>query len=292
MERIATGLAYPEGPVVTADGSLYVVELGAGDVRRISDDGNHPVVADLGGSPNGATLDGAGRLVVCNNGGKHPPAPSTGDQPGKDEGTAAIQSVDPADGATMTLLEGIDGTALSAPNDICPDRAGGFWFTDPSWVFLDDGMAGPGSICHLDASGTVARVHTGLRFPNGLALDEAGGTLFVTESSTGSVWAFTVDGPGVVRDPRPFATCGDGGLPDGMAVDSAGRLLVAGHGTGNVHVFAPDGSALEPIVMGAECGLSNLCFGGPDFDTLFITAAAPGEVYATTWSTPGLPITT
>ena len=227
---------------------------------------------------------------MCNNGGKHPPAPSTGDLPGRGEGTPAIQLVEPAAGSYSTVLDAMDGEALSAPNDICPDRHGGFWFTDPSWEFLDDGMAGPGSVCHLDASGRATRVHTGLRFPNGLALDAPGSTLYVTESSTGSIWAFPVEAPGSVSPPRPFASCGPGGLPDGMAVDQAGRLLVAGHGTGNLHVFGPDGSSLDPIVMGVELGLSNVCFGGSDFDTIFVTAAATGEVFAMTWSSPGLPI--
>jgi gluconolactonase len=290
MERIASGLAYPEGPVTGPDGELYVVELGGGTVRRI-DSGQDRIVAELGGAPNGAALDRAGRLVVCNNGGKHPPAPSTGDLPGADTGTPALQRVVPATGQQEVVLDAIDGVALHAPNDICPDRGGGFWFTDPSWVFLDDGMAGPGSVCHVGADGHATRAHTGLRFPNGLALDETGSTLYVTESSTGGVWAFGVDGPGALADPRPFASCGAGALPDGLALDGAGRLLVAGHGSGLVHVFGPDGSALEPIAMGAELGLSNLCFGGVDFDTIFVTAAATGEVYALAWTTSGLPLT-
>lgn len=289
MERIATGLAYPEGPVCAADGSLHVVELGGGTIRRIAW-GATTILADVGGSPNGATLDRRGRLVVCNNGGKHPPAPSTGDRPGRDDGVAAIQIVDPADGAITTALTAIDGVPLEAPNDICPDRHGGFWFTDPSWVFLDDGMAGPGTVCHLDAGGRAARVHTGLRFPNGLALDERGTRLYVAESSTGNVWAYPVEEPGRLGAPVPFAACGPGALPDGLALDREGRLLVAGHGTGNVHVFAPDGTALAPVAMGADLGLSNVCFGGAAADTLIVTAAATGEVYAQPWTAPGLPL--
>lgn len=287
IRPVARDLRYPEGPAVGPGGEIYVVELGGADVRRIESDGSHTAVATLGGSPNGQAITSEGVLLVCNNGGRHPPAPSTGGQPGAGGGTPSVQQVLP-DGTFSTLIGEIDGRPLSAPNDICLDDAGGFWFSDPSWEFLDDGMAGPGDVCYGTRDGVAVRAHHGLRFPNGVALDASGAVLYVAESSTGDVWAFPIEGPGRLGGPQRFASCGAGALPDGMAVDSEGRLLVAGHGTGNIHVFDRDGTARDPVALGAERGLSNLCFAGADLQRLLITAANTGEVLETTWTVPGL----
>lgn len=287
IRKLASGLRFPEGPVIGPDGALYVVELGGGEVRRVDADGGHHSVASLGGSPNGQAITADGTHIVCNNGGVHPPAPSTGGQPGAGGATPAIQRV-PADGASTVLIDQIDGAALNAPNDVCLDGAGGFWFSDPSWEFADDGMAAPGYVCYGTVDGGARRAHHGLRFPNGVALDASGTVLYVTESSTGDVWAFPIEAPGVLGEPRRFASCGNGALPDGLAVDSSGQVLVAGHGTGKIHVFAPDGTARAPVEVGAQHGLSNLCFGGDDRCRLVITAASTGQVLEATWAVPGL----
>jgi gluconolactonase len=287
--QLTKGLRYPEGPAIAPDGTLHVVELGGGEVRRIDSAGTHHVVASLGGSPNGQAITSEGVILVCNNGGRHPPAPSTGGTAGRGGGTPAIQQIS-ATGEVSTLIADIEGAPLNAPNDICLDGEGGIWFSDPSWNFLDDGMAGPGDVCYGTLEGTAARVHRGLRFPNGVALDADGTVLYVAESSTGDVWAFDVEGPGRLGAPRHFGSCGGGALPDGMAVDSDGTLLVAGHGSGNLHVFDAGGHERAPVELGAELGLSNLCFAGDDLRRLVVTAANTGEVLELSWAVPGLPL--
>ena len=69
MEVIATGLAFPEGPVVMDDGSVILVEIQRGTLTRVSPSGDVDVIADLGGGPNGAALGPDGHCYVCNNGG-------------------------------------------------------------------------------------------------------------------------------------------------------------------------------------------------------------------------------
>jgi gluconolactonase len=187
------------------------------------------------------------------------------------------------------VVDSIDGVGLNAPNDVCVDSDGGFWFSDPSWAFADDGMAGPGTVCYVTAGGQASRVHTGLRFPNGVALTDGGSTLLITESSTGDVWAAPVSAPGVLGgEPQRFGSLGEGGLPDGMALDAEGRVLVAGHGTDSIHVIGPDGATQQRIHLGDGAGPSNLCFGGPDNSTVYVTAANPGTVLTFPWICPGL----
>ena len=74
-----------------------------------------------------------------------------------------------------------------------------------------------------------------------------------------------------------------------MAVDADGTLLVAGHGSGNLHVFDAGGGVQAPVELGVELGLSNLCFAGDDLRRLVVTAANTGEVLELSWAVPGLP---
>ena len=283
----ARGFRYPEGPAFDASGDLFVVELGGSRVSRITPDGTSSTFAEVEGSPTGAAFGPAGALSVCNNGGRHPAAPSTDGIAGEGGAPEAIQRI-AQDASVSTVVDAIDGSPLNAPNDICFDASGGFWFSDPSWVFADDGMAGPGTICYTAADGKTTRAHTGLRFPNGVGLTADGSQLLVTESSTGDVWVLPVEGPGSLGAPVRFGSTGDGGLPDGLAVDVDGRVLVAGHGTDSIHVLGPDGRTEQQVPLGAGSGPSNLCFGGPDHSTVYVTAANTGEVLTFPWSCPGL----
>ena len=110
---IATGLAFPEGPVWAADGSLYVTEIGAGQIRRIAPDGGLSVFATPGGGPNGAARGPDGALYVTNNGGFawHNGLPVG---PAADYETGRIERIEP-DGTVRRLYTECDGTRLSAP---------------------------------------------------------------------------------------------------------------------------------------------------------------------------------
>jgi gluconolactonase len=287
---IASGLRFPEGPAVDSDGRLVVVELGGGRVSRIGRDGVSTVLAECGGAANGSAFGPDGALYVCNNGGRHPAAPSTGNQPGPGGFPEAIQRVS-RDGEVTVALREIDGIGLNAPNDICFDQTGGYWFSDPRWEGTEQEPVPKGDLGYVSANGTATRVPTDLRFPNGVGLTDDGATLLVTESSTGRVWAFPLAEPGVVGAPRVFAECGDGALPDGFAIDAEGRVLVAGHGTGALHVFDAEGRREEDVVLGAELGLSNLCFDpAPGEHSVFITASGSGEVLRMDWKAPGMPL--
>jgi gluconolactonase len=132
---VCDGLAFPEGPIAMADGSVLLVEIRAGHLTRVRPDGGKAVVAQLGGGPNGAALGPDGLIYVCNNGGFRWVEDGSGNFSigGKAEDYAGgvIQRVCPRSGAIDVLYKECDGRPLSAPNDIVFDREGGFWFTDP-----------------------------------------------------------------------------------------------------------------------------------------------------------------
>jgi gluconolactonase len=274
---VATGLGFPEGPAFDRAGHLYVVEIRAGQVSRIQPDGPCEVFARTGGGPNGAQFDPDGMLVVCNNGGFR------GDEPGR------IERIGP-DGAVSVLLSAVDGEPLHRPNDLGFDPDGNLYFTDPLWPGRDQTAADspPGHICFCDAGGRARRIHTGLVFPNGIGVSPSGDLLLVCESGTGKLHAFDIQAPGEVGPPRVFAHLGTDGDPDGFAFDAEGYVLCCGYKTGCIHVFAPEGGpAIEHIAF-EDPGVTNVCFGGPEHRTLFVTESGLGRVVALDWKRPGM----
>lgn len=290
---VATGFSYPEGPRFDANGTLHVVELAAGTVSRVVD-GAREVLATPGGSPNGAAFDTDGDLYICNNGGNWGPNASTGGRPGPGGlAPAAIQVVH-RDGTYRDVVTMIDDRPLDSPNDLALDPRGGLWFTDPVWATRDASGSAPaaasppGSVCFADEGGWVRRCHTGMVFPNGIVITPDWSELLVGETGTGRVLAFPIEGSARLGAPRVWCDLGADAFPDGMAFDSAGRLVVAGTGSGALFVVE-EGGAVDRFPM-ADADVTNLCFGGPDGTSLLVTEAALGRVVLVDWDVPGEPL--
>ncbi len=295
IQTLATGLQFPEGPVALGDGSVLVVEMRSGTLRRVATDGTVTLVVDCGGGPNGAAIGPDGLLYVCNNGGaSYTPGKLLSNGPAADYTGGSIQRVDLATGKVETLYDSCNGIRLSAPNDLVFDRSGGFYFTDMGKKHARHRVFGGLYYARTDGSG-VRELAYPLQQPNGVALSPDGGTVYVAETDTSRLWAFDVAEPGTLRPGRTSPAHGGRlvcGLPgyqgfDSMAVDEHGNICVATLHTGCISVIAPGGEVLRQVPVG-DPHVTNICFGGPDRRTAYITLAGRGELISMLWPERGL----
>lgn len=299
MEVVAEGLRFPEGPVALPDGSVLVVELAAGVLSRVEPGGEVDEIAQLGGGPNGAAIGPDGRVYICNNGGFDDATDPAGffaamGMPREYKG-GSIQSVDLDTAEVRTVYTECDGYHLSGPNDIVFDAAGGFWFTDlgKSWPRRHD----HGGLYYGHVEGShISEVVYPLITPNGVALSPDGSSLYVSETDTGRLYRWAVTAPGVLdlstgrvaRGDLVFSL-GDTRRFDSMAVDSAGHVCVATLGSGGgISDISPDGSCT--LVATDDPLTTNVCFGGPDLQTAFITCSRSGTLRSLPWPRPGIPL--
>jgi gluconolactonase len=297
MRVVAEGLRFPEGPVPLSDGSVLVVELARGTLTRVMPDGELRVVADVGGSPNGAAIGPDGRVVVCNNGGlsfvedDHGHLLPTGNLPDP----AWIDLVDLDTGAVERLVDNWEGRPLRHCNDLVFDRCGGCYVTDTGKQTRDAVERGSIYYVHV-ADRSVRRVAGPLISPNGVGLSPDGGTLYVSETPTARLWAWDVVEPGVVRKVKSEGVLHGGRFVvgsadyqrfDSLAVTESGRVVVATLTNGGLTEVWPDGSRSEHHPL-PDSHVTNVAFGGPDRRTAFVTLAGTGRLVAVDWHEPGL----
>lgn len=297
LTEITGGLRFPEGPIAMDDGSVILVEMFGPRITRVLPDGSTQTVAEVPGGPNGAALGPDGAIYLCNNGGCFSPIevesllfPGPFD-PARYIG-GSIQRVDIATGEITDLYTECNGLALRAPNDLVMDGQGGFWFTDHG--IRHDRSSDITSIYYArcDGSSIMEVVHP-TEAPNGIGLSPDGSVVYWAETFTGRVFRRRITGPGQVEpispiDPWPVL-CGLPGyqLFDSLAVDGAGNVCVATLANGGVTVISPDGEVLDQILTG-DALTTNVCFGGPDGRTAYITLSGTGRLVSVPWAYPGL----
>ena len=300
FREIASGLRFPEGPVAMPDGSIILVEIARGTVSRVTPDGSIHVVATPGGGPNGAAVGPDGKLYICNNGGfAWRESPTGALRPvgqAEDYSGGRIERIDIETGAVEVVYTGTPNGPLRGPNDIVFDAHGGFWFTDLGKTRARDLDRGGIYYAKADGSKIVEAIYPMLT-PNGIGLSPDGTKLYAAETQTGRVWTWDIAAPGVV-EPKPAAhhvPAGGAllaGLPgfqlfDSLAVDGAGNVCVATLMNGGITVISPDGASIEHIATD-DFMTTNICFGGPDLRTAFITLSSSGRLIAMDWARPGL----
>jgi gluconolactonase len=295
IKIIAEGLLFPEGPVAMRDGSVLVVEIRGGTVRRVAPDGALSLVANCGGGPNGAAIGPDGALYVCNNGGSsYIPGQILSAGPAADYTGGSIQRVDIATGEVRVLYDSCNGVRLSAPNDLVFDAEGGFYFSDMGKKQPRHRVHGGLYYARADGSG-ISELAYHLQQPNGVALSPDNKTVYVSETDTARLWAFDITSPGVIKKngtPPPHGGRLMCGLPgyqgfDSMAVDAHGNICVATLTTGCITVIAPGGELLRQVPV-PDTHVTNICFGGPDLRTAYVTLAGTGMLAAMPWPDKGL----
>jgi len=296
FREIAQGLRFPEGPIAMADGSVLLVEIERQTLSRVKPDGTVAVVSQHGGGPNGAAIGPDGKCYICNNGGFEWHRGPEGVRPlmqANDYSGGRIERVDLVTGKIEVLYTGAGERKLRGPNDLVFDNQGGFWFTDLGKSRPHD--MDRGGIWYAKADGSFIKevVHPVLT-PNGIGLSPAGDRLYVAETQTGRVWAWDIVGPGELKR-QPFPSphggvliAGVGGYQmfDSLAVDGAGNVCVATLMNGGITVISPDGKSVEHIAL-PDPYVTNICFGGPDLRTAFITLSLSGRLIAMDWPRPG-----
>jgi gluconolactonase len=296
---ITDGLRFPEGPIACADGSVLVVEIESGRLVRVAPDGTKTVAAELGGGPNGAAMGPGNTVYVCNNGGFNWITEADGylRPHGRADGYTggSIQRVDLGTGKVEVLYDNCNGVPLFGPNDIVFDGKGGFWFTDHGKSH--DRIMDRGALYYAAEDGSFI---TEAAFPlitaNGVGLSPDGRQVYATETETGRLWAWDIIGPGqLAKAPWPSPAGGRmiGGPQgyqrfDSLAVEEGGNICVASLVFGGISVFAADGSGLVEWYEGPEPYCTNICFGGPDRKTAYVTVSGKGLLLAVDWPRPGL----
>jgi gluconolactonase len=296
LVEVTSGLQFPEGPIAMPDGTVIVVEMFGPSLTRIHPDGKKEVIAEVPGGPNGAAVGPDGAVYVANNGARFTktdmdgmmfPGPTT---PELYIG-GRISKVDLATGAVSDLYTEFDGIPLKAPNDLVFDDQGGFYFTDHG---MSEGrMAHLTGIYYAKADGShIREVVFPAHEPNGIGLSPDGTILYWAETWTGRVMRRRITAPGEVEEPLLVDTwqCLYGfpgfQLLDSLAVDSAGNVCVATLVNGGVTVISPEGELVDFVPTG-DLLTTNVCFGGDDLRTAYITLSTTGRLVKTEWPRPG-----
>jgi len=292
--EITTGLQFPEGPVAMPDGSVILTEMFASRLTRVAPDGTKTTVAEINGAPNGLALGPDGALYLCNNGNAFSPLNAGGLlYPGPfDESKyigGRIQRVDIATGTVTDLYTHCGDTQLRAPNDIVFDKQGGFYFTDHGT--RTERSADRTGIYYAKPDGSfIEEVAFPTDGPNGIGLSPDEKTVYWAETHTGRVYQRAITSPGKLAPPDASTVlCGLPGyqLLDSLAVDGDGNVCVATIVNGGITVISPQGEVLQHIAVDDRI-TTNICFGGPDYQTAYITASSTGRLLAMKWPYKGL----
>jgi gluconolactonase len=297
LNELVKHLRFPEGPIAMPDGSVLLVEIARGTLTRVSAECDVDVVADCGGGPNGAAIGPDGKVYVANNGGfewhEARGLLLPGNQPDDYIG-GRIQRVDIDTGEVDDLYVEVDGHPLRGPNDLVFDSTGGFWFTDHGKNRPRDRDRGGLYYARADGSG-IREVIFPMLAPNGVGLSPAGDRVYVAETYEGRLYSWELSGPGEIADYQGPSHRGtlvadpEGGpLFDSLAVDAEGNICVATIRKGGITVIRPDGA--HHHVSFPDPLTTNICFGGPDLRTAFVTLSATGRLVSCEWETPGLPL--
>ncbi|MGH9943577.1 MAG: SMP-30/gluconolactonase/LRE family protein [Pyrinomonadaceae bacterium] len=251
---------YSEGVVFDRAGTAYISDTYHGTIYSVTADGRAKVWAKTG-APNGHKILADGTHLVC------------------DGSQRAVLRLDAKGRVLGKASSECDGKPLRAPNDLTLDPQGGFYFTDPG----GSGEKNPtGTIHYVDAQGKTHLAAEGLAFPNGIVLRPDGKILLVGESGHNRILSYEVLAPGKLGKMDVFADLpvkeGDqiANAPDGMCLDRDGNLFVAHYGMRQVQVLSPMGKILRRY-PGGNLTTSNVAFGGPRMDQLYVTGALGDE---------------
>jgi gluconolactonase len=251
-----------EGPACDAAGNVYVVNFADQQtIGKVTPDGKAEVWVRLPGKStgNGIVFDRKGTMYVADYVGHN------------------VLAIDPA---TKKVTVFAHEPAMNQPNDlaIAPDDT--LYASDPNWG------TGTGQLWRVGRDGKAVRVAKEMGTTNGIDVSPDGKTLYVNESVQRNVWAFAIGPDGGLANKRLVKKFEDHGF-DGMRCDVEGNLWITRYGKGTVVKLSPTGDVLKEVdVLGEKP--SNLCFGGPDGKTVYVTEVTKQRLVSFRADVPGL----
>ena len=293
MKTWATGLVFPEGPVLMPDGSVLLSELLGNRVVQIWEDGTKKVIAEPAGMPNGLAFGSDGFLYCANMGGLLEPEKVTWLQ-GADTSRlkyrgGSIQRIDVATGGVTDILTEADGLPLRAPDDLVFDASGGFYFTDIGVSDASTRTTDETGIYYVPADMSSARrVVKSLVPTNGLGLSADGTKLYWTEYLTGRMFVRNVVSPGRLAEPEvPFGDCiFTHPLPvtwfDSLTMMANGEVAVAVHngtpqGRSGVITFSAEGEEVH-FESFDDVFTTHVIYSTSGDPTAYVTLSATGRL--------------
>ena len=250
-----------EGPQCDAAGNVYAVNFKEeGTIGKVTPQGKGEVFVTLPNKSvgNGIVFDRAGAMFIAD---------------------YVNHNVLKVDMTTKQVSVFAHQDGMNQPNDLAigPDEV--LWASDPDWG------KSTGQLWRIDRQGKVTKVAADMGTTNGIEVSPDGKTLYVNESVQRGIWAFTITADGL-KDKRLLKQFPDHGF-DGMRCDVDGNLYVTRYGKGTVAIVSPKGEVLRDIdVLGKSP--SNLCFGGPDGRTVYVTEVENTRLVKFRVERPGL----
>ncbi len=251
---------FTEGGALADDGAILFSDIGDRTMRYDPATGDVTVFRAPSGRTNGLIFDPKGRLIAAE-----------GANTGGGRRVVAIDS----DGTVTPLADKFEGKRFNSPNDVAVDATGRVYFTDPRYVGDEPRELDDEAVYRIDPDGSVQRLRTTATRPNGIAVSPDGRALYVSDNGPERKALLRLDlDPitGAVSKPKVLKTFGNGRGIDGLTVTEGGRIVTAA-GAGRlagVYVYEPDGTPLA--FLDVPEAPTNVEFGGPDRQTLYITA--------------------
>ncbi|MBN1818446.1 MAG: SMP-30/gluconolactonase/LRE family protein [Sedimentisphaerales bacterium] len=251
LQVLSRGFSFTEGPAVDAEGNVYFTDQPNDRILKWDTQDIVSVFMQPCGRSNGLYFDKKGNLLAC-----------------ADEKNE-LWRIDMQGNRTVVLGKYKD-RILNGPNDLWVRPDGGIYFTDPfykrPWWSHDARPQDGECVYFLSADGkTLIRVADDLAQPNGIIGTPDGKTLYVADIRAGKTYSYNINADGTLSGKKLFCELGS----DGMTIDNEGNVYLTGRG---VSVFDKDGKKIRQIDV-PERWTANVCFGGKDHKTLFITAS-------------------
>ena len=251
-----------EGPACGRDGSIYAVNFTEqGTIGRISPSGKGEVFLRLPADSvgNGIRFDRAGNMYIA------------------DYVNHQVFKVAPGTSKPVVFAS---NSMMNQPNDLAISFGGTLYASDPNWP------AKTGQLWKITVDGRTTRLAEKMGTTNGIEVSPDGRTLYVNESAQRKIWSFAIDSDGNLSGKKLFKSFEDHGF-DGMRCDVDGNLYVTRYGKGVVVKLSPSGEVLAEIdVLGKKP--SNICFGGPDGRTAYVTEVEHTRIVSFRVERPGL----